>query len=110
MDDELRWFIPYIADANLYAMTTILRTTADTPDFVALVRQLDAELADRDGAEHGFYAQFNTLDAIQHAVVLYEDNQAVSCGALKAFSPVAMEVKRSTPCHNAGVGDLHEVF
>jgi len=75
-------------------MITLLRTDSDHPDFMALVRLLDADLAHRDGAEHAFYAQFNTIDKIRHAVVAYQDGTPVGCGAIKAFGDEAMEVKR----------------
>lgn len=70
------------------------RTDSDNPDFIALVRQLDADLAERDGAEHAFYAQFNKIDKIRHALVAYIDGRPVGCGAMKAFSPDTMEIKR----------------
>lgn len=75
-------------------MLTLLRTTAEHPDFLDLVRQLDRDLAQRDGAEHHYYAQFNKVDQIQRAVVAYLDGQPVGCGAIKAFDPASMEVKR----------------
>lgn len=73
---------------------TILRTTPEHPDFVTLVRLLDAELAVIDGEEHAFYAQYNGVSDIKEAVVLYADNQPVACGALKAWEPGIIEVKR----------------
>lgn len=73
----------------------IVRTDSSHPDFVALVRQLDADLAIRDGADHAFYAQFNKIDLIRHALVAYNEEQVpVACGAIKAFAEDAMEVKR----------------
>ncbi|MGX5856407.1 GNAT family N-acetyltransferase [Dyadobacter jiangsuensis] len=75
-------------------MIILRRTDSDDPDFKALVKLLDADLAERDGADHGFYAQFNKIDKIRHAVVCYENNQPIGCGAIKAFSEEAMEVKR----------------
>lgn len=75
-------------------MISLRRTDSDDPDFIALVKLLDADLAERDGAEHGFYAQFNKIDKIRHAVVCYENSQPIGCGAIKAFSDEAMEVKR----------------
>ncbi len=75
-------------------MITIKRTDSDDPDFKALVKLLDADLAERDGAEHGFYAQFNKIDKIRHAVVCFENGQPIGCGAIKEFSDEAMEVKR----------------
>ncbi|PSL23550.1 GNAT family N-acetyltransferase [Dyadobacter jiangsuensis] len=75
-------------------MIILRRTDSDAPDFKALVKLLDADLAERDGADHGFYAQFNKIDKIRHAVVCYENDEPVGCGAIKAFSEEAMEVKR----------------
>lgn len=75
-------------------MITILRTNSDNPDFVELVRHLDAELAERDGKEHSFYAQFNKIAMIRHVVVAHKDGQPVACGAIKEYEPGTMEVKR----------------
>ena len=75
-------------------MIHIKRTSSDDADFIQLVKSLDAELAKIDGDEHRFYAQYNTIDAIKHAVVLYVDEIPVSCGAIKQFEPDRMEVKR----------------
>jgi putative acetyltransferase len=75
-------------------MIRILRTDSEHPDFISLVRLLDADLAQRDGADHSFYAQFNKIDNIKHAIVAYHDDKAVGCGAIKEFSSEAMEVKR----------------
>ena len=71
-----------------------MRTDSDNPDFIGLVRNLDADLAQRDGADHSFYSQFNKIDKIKYAVVAYEDNIPVGCGAIKEYNPDAMEVKR----------------
>lgn len=75
-------------------MLQIIRTDSTNKDFVNLVRQLDAELAQRDGNEHSFYSQFNKIDKLKHVIVAYEDEIAVSCGAIKEFGPGSMEVKR----------------
>jgi GNAT superfamily N-acetyltransferase len=75
-------------------MISLIRTKANHPDFISLVRMLDAELAEIDGSDHSFYDQFNKLDGIKHAVIAYENNKPVSCGALKEFSPGITEVKR----------------
>lgn len=71
-----------------------------------LVKYLDADLAVRDGDEHAFYSQFNKIDRIRHAVVAYDNSTPVGCGAIKEFSPDAMEVKRmfvSPQARNLGV-------
>ncbi len=70
------------------------RTTSNNVDFTALVKQLDAYLAEKDGPEHTFYAQYNKVDAIKHVIVAYENEGPVGCGAIKEFSSNAMEVKR----------------
>lgn len=73
----------------------LLRTDAKNHDFNTLVQQLDAELSIRDGDDHPFYDQFNKLDSIKHVVVAYGANNApVGCGAIKAFGPKVMEIKR----------------
>ena len=75
-------------------MLTLIRTDASHPHFIELVRGLDADLAIRDGRDHDFYNQFNKIDMIKYAVVAYEDDKPTSCGAIKEFDPVTMEVKR----------------
>jgi len=63
-------------------------------DFQELVTELDIDLTIRDGEEHVFYAQFNKTNDIKHAVVVYNGDMPVGCGALKEFSTFTMEVKR----------------
>ncbi|MBV9986491.1 MAG: GNAT family N-acetyltransferase [Chitinophagaceae bacterium] len=70
------------------------RTNISDPGFQQLVARLDAELGERDGTEHDFYAQFNSLASIPYAIVAYEANEPVGCGALKPYSDDTMEVKR----------------
>lgn len=72
----------------------VIRTNSDNPDFRTLVVLLDVVMAERDGAAHSFYAQFNKLDAIRHVVVAYADGEAVGCGGFKEYSPVTAEIKR----------------
>ncbi|WP_324721513.1 GNAT family N-acetyltransferase [Salinimicrobium sp. HB62] len=72
----------------------VKRTTASDPDFVKLVKQLDAHLAVTDGEDHSFYDQFNKLTTINHVVVLYENEIPVACGAIKHYDPETAEVKR----------------
>ena len=75
-------------------MIKIIRTNSDNPDFIELVKYLDADLAIRDGNEHSFYAQFNKIDKIKFVVIAYEDDQPVGCGAIKEYAPNTMEIKR----------------
>jgi GNAT superfamily N-acetyltransferase len=75
-------------------MIKIVRTVAENPDFVKLVKQLDADLAVTDGDEHAFYDQFNKLDAIKYVLLAFENETAVGCGAIKEFDAQTMEIKR----------------
>ena len=71
----------------------IIRTDSNHKDFIELVKRLDADLAERDGTDHSFYAQFNTIDKIKYVVIAYENDKPIGCGALKAYSPGIMEIK-----------------
>lgn len=75
-------------------MVTLIRTSNEHPDFISLVQLLDEELAFRDGADHPFYAQFNKIETIRYAVVAFENEAPVSCGAIKDYSTGITEVKR----------------
>ena len=75
-------------------MIKVVRTDSDNKDFKALVKELDAFLAELDGEEHAFYNSLNKIDKIKHAIVIYEDDKPVACGAIREFSPEATEVKR----------------
>ncbi|NNK88118.1 MAG: GNAT family N-acetyltransferase [Flavobacteriaceae bacterium] len=75
-------------------MVKLLRTDANHEGFIGLVRLLDRELAERDGDDHAFYAQFNGIEAIDHVVLALEDDEAVSCGGMKVFNSMALEIKR----------------
>ncbi|MDQ2753022.1 MAG: GNAT family N-acetyltransferase [Bacteroidota bacterium] len=75
-------------------MIILQRTDSSNPDFINLVKQLDALLAAIDGEDHLFYNALNTLGSIKHAVIVYADNNPVACGAMKDFNSTAMEVKR----------------
>ena len=71
-----------------------LRTTSENPDFQKLVKQLDAYLAVMDGDEHAFYHQYNKIDLLKNCVVIFDNDEAVACGAIKELDSNSMEVKR----------------
>lgn len=75
-------------------MIELLRTNSDNRDFIQLVKYLDADLAQRDGKDHSFYAQYNKIDAIRYAVIAYENGKPVGCGAMKEWEQGATEIKR----------------
>ncbi len=92
-------------------MITLKRTDSQDTDFVELVKYLDADLADRDGKDHAFYAQFNKIDKIKHAIVAYEQGYPIACGAMKEYSAGTMEVKRMyTRPENRGRGVASQVL
>lgn len=75
-------------------MIKLKRTDANNLDFIALVNHLDSELAIRDGDDHAFYNQFNSINMIKYAMVAYENEIPIGCGAIKMFDTETMEVKR----------------
>lgn len=75
-------------------MTDIKKVPNNHPNFRNLVKKLDAYLAVTDGDEHTFYHQYNGLDGLDCAVVCYEKDEAVGCGAFKNFADDTVEIKR----------------
>jgi putative acetyltransferase len=75
-------------------MIIYVRTNSENDDFQKLVKELDADLAVRDGAEHAFYDQYNKIDTIKYALVAYDNAIPVGCGAIKEFASDSVEVKR----------------
>jgi putative acetyltransferase len=92
-------------------MIKLVRTNSDNPDFIGLVKQLDAYLAIIDGEDHAFYDQFNKIDKIKHVVVAYFTDQPMACGAIKEYLPNTMEVKRMyTSTESRGKGMATQVL
>ena len=75
-------------------MLTFTRTNSEHPDFVTLVRLLDADLAIKNGEQNSFFAQYNKIALIQYVILAHENGVAVACGAIKEYEPGIMEVKR----------------
>ncbi|HHC78897.1 MAG TPA: GNAT family N-acetyltransferase [Flavobacteriia bacterium] len=75
-------------------MVEIIRTNAKHQGFRELVELLDADLAERDGKEHAFYNQFNSIEIIKHAVILYKNKELLGCGAFKEYDAYSVEIKR----------------
>lgn len=72
----------------------IKRTSEEDADFLSLVKLLDVELAERDGDEHAFYAQFNKPVGLSGVIVAYRDGEPVGCGAFKKYDENSVEIKR----------------
>ncbi|MDN3672384.1 GNAT family N-acetyltransferase [Flavobacterium branchiarum] len=75
-------------------MITLKRTNSEDIDFKNLVVLLNQDLKIRDGADHDFYNQFNGIDTIKHAIVIYEDEVAIGCGAFREKENDVAEIKR----------------
>ncbi len=73
---------------------TLVRTTATDRDFMELVEKLNAYLTTINGKEDAFFQQHNTLDAIQHVVLCYSDDEVVGCGAFIVLNKETIEIKR----------------
>lgn len=75
-------------------MITLKRVNSSDTDFIQLVSELDLELKIRDGDEHAFYSQYNSIENINYAVVAYYEGIPAGCGAIKPYDSELMEVKR----------------
>ena len=72
----------------------LLRTTSENTDFKNMVNALDEDLILRNGEIQKLYHQYNKIDHINHAVVVYTNNKPVGCGCFKRFDDHTIEVKR----------------
>lgn len=75
-------------------MWSILRTNSDHQDFKTLTIQLDQDLAIKNGDINDFFAQYNKIELIKHVVIVYINDEAVGCGALKEYEESTIEIKR----------------
>lgn len=75
-------------------MIELIRTNSKNPDFIKLVKFLDADLKIRDGEDHDFYNQFNKIDALKNVVVAYKNKLPIGCGAFKIHPEKTAEIKR----------------
>ena len=66
-------------------MTEFRRTNSENIDFRNLVKELDKILAVLDGDDHAFFDQFNQLDTIKYVIVVYLEEEAIGCGAIKEY-------------------------
>lgn len=74
--------------------TEIIRTDATNKDLKELIIRLDEYIRGKDGENHEFYPEYNTLKNVTGVVVAYVDKIAVGCGAFKDFNKNSVEVKR----------------
>ena len=84
-------------------MIYLKRTNSEDMLFQELVRKLDLELSVLDTEDHSFYDQFNKVSGIRYAVVAYEQNIPVGCGAIKSIQPIPLRLNEcSCRCTKGG--------
>lgn len=93
----------------------ILLTDGKHPDFVELTRLLDQDLQERYGELQAKYDKHNSIERIEHAVLVYFNSEPVGCGALKPFGAGVFELKRvfvRKEARKSGTGSkiLHALF
>ena len=73
-----------------------IRTDGKNKDFIENCRLLDLDLDRRVGKQikRDKYKQYNQLDEIQEAIVVYENNQAIGGGAIRRYDDENIELKR----------------
>ena len=79
---------------NQNQSSTLFRTTSEHPDFRQLVNALDDDLYQRNGEAQLQYRQYNQIDKIKHAIVVYVNEKPVGCGCFKQFDDETVEIKR----------------
>ena len=71
-----------------------IRATSEHPDFRKMVNALDEDLYLRNGDTQKQYEQYNQIDKITHAIVIYLEGKPVGCGCFKRFDAHTVEMKR----------------
>lgn len=74
--------------------TQFIRTTSEHSDFKKMVNALDDDLYLRNGDAQKLYEQYNQIDKIKHAIVIFVDGNPVGCGCFKWFDDETVEMKR----------------
>ena len=70
------------------------RTNSSNPDFIYLVKELDAFLTIVNGESDDFFSQFNGLGNLDHVIVMYTQETPIGCGAIKQYNTETVEIKR----------------
>ena len=75
---------------------TYVRCDGTSEDFIENCRLLDEDLDRRVGKviKRDKYTQFNLLDKIHEAIVVYQDGKPIGGGAIRAYDETTIELKR----------------
>lgn len=79
---------------NPHQRYTLYRTNSEHPHFRQMVNALDEDLMLRNGETQNLYHQYNKIDNISHAIVIYADDLPVGCGCFKQYNQKTVEIKR----------------
>lgn len=71
----------------------LIRTNSDNSDFKYLSALFDDYLVDIDGEDKDFFAFYNNVQ-LDSVLLIYENSEAVGCGAFKKFDATTAEIKR----------------
>ena len=71
-----------------------IKTSSDNIDFKLLVAELDAHLVEFYGNQQDFFNKHNSIEAIKHVIVVYDNGHPIGCGAIKQYSDTIIEIKR----------------
>ena len=71
-----------------------IRTTSENNDFRRMVNSLDEDLNQRNGDIQRQYDQYNKIDKIKHAIVIYVGEKPVGCSCFKRYNDETVEMKR----------------
>lgn len=77
-------------------MVIFIRTDGRNKDFIENCRLLDMDLDRRVGKQikREAYRQYNMLDEIRHAIVVYENQTLIGGGAIRKYDDETTELKR----------------
>ncbi len=72
----------------------VVLTNKENVDFKKLIRLLDEDLNERYGELQKAYDKLNQTVDVRLVVLVYQDSEAVACGAFKEIDPSTVELKR----------------
>jgi GNAT superfamily N-acetyltransferase len=73
---------------------TLKRTNSGDTDFRLLIKELDADLRDRNGDVMDVYDGHNVIEQIDTVVIAYLNDHPAGCGCFKNYNDSTVEIKR----------------
>ena len=80
-------------NCTLKVSLTIKRTSTNNPDFHYLISLLDHELWVELKEDQSTYDQYNKVQDISTAIVVYDSEKPVACGCFKEYDTKTVEIK-----------------